>query len=859
MGEGRCATASRRAHQLVVIAKFAFTTATDHVVDESVKKPRTVGMSWSLRTLGNELRHAWRRLRHEPLFVFGTVVALGGGLGATALMLGIIGTLFLRAPGGLIDSGRLTRLFVVTQDPVAGRSVSATTSFPVFADQSEAKSAFVSVAAYALAMEQIGQGSAATPGRVGYVTSQYFEVLGVKPILGRLVSQQENAATTPSLAVISEGFWRRSLGGDPKIIGSELRVSGRLYTVTAVTPRDFSGAEATPVDAWLPLDTYSRPSYTSPHWATDRTSFWVSIVARLRAGVSRPLASAIGTKLMRQRGGGSLSTDTLSSVIAASIIPGQDPDRPAQLRVALWLGGVSGLLLLMAYANVAALLILRAMRQGQDFAVRIALGATRRLLGRQVLAEMLVLAALSGAVALLIVLSGTPLIEHLLLPKFAWPTLGTNDPIGIATFGAAICLSVPMCIVVLRTGYRNPARALRSSPVAGSPISTRASTVLIALETGVCTILLFGGLLFALSLHRVMGLDLGVDLQHTLFLSFDVSGQGLQPTEVQQLYGEMLTSVRAVQGVDHAALAESNPYAFGRAMGPYTDQKSFSELWRNREPPYVVAVGADFFASVGTQSLRGRDFKDSDRFGNEPVAVVNAPLARLLWGDEDPVGKCLRLEDGKCAAVIGVQTGVWKFSILQRNKLALFVSLAQDTSVLPGGVLVHTRGNVATLAKPLRSIAARIAPQLPVDITFLRDIAGREYRPWQLGAAMFAVYGLLSVVIATVGLYSLIGYATLKRRHEIGLRVALGAQHRAVYFAVAGRNLLAALGGAFGGALVAVAASRWTAGLLFETSSRDPALLGVTVMFLVVVSMVASFAPIARELRRSPASILKAT
>lgn len=816
-------------------------------------------MSWSLRTLGDELRLAGRRLRREPLFVFGTVVALGGGLGATALMLGILGTLLLRAPAGLTDSDGLARLFIVTQDPVGGRTVSATTSFPVFADESEARSAFAGVAAYALSMEQIGQGSAATPGRVGYVTRRYFDVLGVKPILGRFANQHDEAASASSLAVISEGYWRRSLGGDPKIIGSELRVAGRIYTVTGVTPRDFSGAEATRIDVWLPLDTYSRPSYTNPHWATDRSSLWLSIVTRLRAGVSRSVASAIGTRLLRQRVAGSRSPDTLSSVIAASIIPGQDPDRPPQVRVALWLGGVSGLLLLMAYANVTALLLLRAMRQGRDFAVRIALGATRRLLGRQVLAEMLVLAALSGAAALLLVLGGTPLVEHLLLPKFAWPNFATNDPIGWAAFGAAVCLSLPMCIVVLRAGYRSPAAALRTSPAGGSPMSTRASTMLIAFETGVCSILLFGGLLFALSLHRVMGLDLGVDLQHTLFLSFDVSSQHLQPAELQQLYGETLTSVRAVQGIDHAALVEDNPYAFGRAIGPYTDQKSFSELWRNREPPYVVAVGADFFASAGTRSLRGRDFKDSDRFGSQPVAVVNAPLARLLWGDEDPIGKCLRLEDGKCAAVIGVQTGVWKFSILQRNKLALFISLAQDTSVLPGGVLVHASGNMATMANRLRSVAATIAPQLPVDVTFLRDMAGREYRPWQLGAAMFAVFGLLSVVIATVGLYSLIGYATVTRRHEIGVRVALGAQRRAVYFTVAGRNLVAALGGAVGGALVVVAAGRWTAGLFFETSSRDPALLGATITFLVVVSVLASFSPVARELRRPPTSILKAT
>lgn len=806
------------------------------------------------------LRVAFKRLAAEPLVIAGVVATLAIGVAATALMFGLLDTLLLRPPPHLAEPNQVVRLFFAKNDPLLGRSIAPVSNYPTFAELRETRAPFSGVAAYALARSEIGQGTQAARGTVAFVSGEYFSLLGTRPEFGRFFGGAHDTESRPSdVAVLSDGFWRRQFGGDINVIGRPVPIGERSYTVIGVAPRLFTGVELQPVDAWVPLDDQSRPASAGLHWKEDRQSLWLSIVARLRSGVSRSSAGELATVALRRRNAETQSPDSLVEVLAASTVPGKSPSRPGAVRVALWLGGVAVLLLLLASANATALLFARALRRRRDIAIRIALGARTTDIAQTILIDAALLASLTVLSAFGLVWCTTRLVQRLLLPGIVWPDYVLAPRIGLATIGITLAAALIASYLPMRRVLRSDlSNAIGNGGNAGGVRPSRANLTLLSLQSALCTLLLFGAMLFARSLHRVETLDLGVDVDHTLMLSFDNSRQAMTEAGMEQSYGRMLATVSRIRQVDRAALAEASPYRFGRAMAPSTDEKTVEELWTGREVPYIVAVGSGFFAAVGARSLRGRDFRASDRFGAEPVIIINDPLARILWPGQDPVGKRLRLDDGTYATVVGVLKGVWKFSVLERNQLALYIPLAQDTARGPGALFLHVTGDPSGVRHQLRQAAAAVAPELPPPrIELMRDVADPEFRPWRLGATMLTSFGLFALVIATVGLYSLVSFASTNRRHEIGVRVALGAPRYRVFAVVVRSNLWAVACGILLGCLAAMYAARWTADLLYKTSPRDPALLVATAASLVVTSVLASVIPVLRETRRSPASVLR--
>ncbi|OYV71534.1 MAG: hypothetical protein B7Z72_06735, partial [Gemmatimonadetes bacterium 21-71-4] len=513
------------------------------------------------------------------------------------------------------------------------------------------------------------------------------------------------------------------------------------------------------------------------------------------------------------------------SVVVSPPTIGQSPFAPREVRVALWIGAVALLLTLLAGANAGALILARSLGDRGDFAIRVALGARTADLVRRMMAEAILLALAAGTLALIIGTVGRPVLERTLLPAYRWPT-GLPD---LKTGVGVACLALALSIVVQYFASRRPMRedvaaALRTTGLSGRE-AMKAQFMMLGFESAVTTVLVFGAIVFASSLRRVEGLDIGVDLDHTMVVTF--AGQEDVPKRtVAAVYQEAARRLRMLHGVDRVALAEANPYMAGRAIGPYTMQEGWQELWGHREAAYVTSVGPQFFTTVGASHLQGRDFDNGDRLGSERVAIIDQPLAQYLWPGRNAIGRTFYFDDGVTATVIGVLKSVWKFRILDRHQMMVYFPLAQDTVHTAGALFAHFEGDSARIRRATFSALYELGAGLGLpDIRLMRGEADPTYRPWQLGATMFTLFGVIAVLVATAGMYSLVTYAALRRRKEIAIRAAVGADLRHIVTLVAGRDFLAVIAGAAVGGTVAAVAAKLAGPILYQTSPTDPRIL----------------------------------
>jgi putative ABC transport system permease protein len=829
--------------------------------------------SW-LAEFVQDVRYAARQLRRAPGASALIIATLAIGIGANVTMVGTIDRLLLRAPDDVRDPDRVARLVLLTPDAHGGRSVGELANYPMLLDLEREAPAFAAVSAVARTRLSLGTGAEAVPVRASLVSASYFSLLGVRPAFGRFFSPDDGYPATataggPPLAVLAHGFWQRQFGGAPNVLGQSIRLGRSAYTIVGVAPRGFRGSEADAPDVWLPITVAAEQEGTRVFLA-DRGSVWLSIIGRLAAGASRSTAETQATAVWHSAAATLGSTDVSGRVVAAPVVRGRGPEAPREVKVALWLGGVSALVLVIACANVANLLLGRAFVRRREIAVRLALGAGRGRLARQMLAEALVLAGVSAMAALYLAVVCSGLLQHL----FASDLVGGRVlDLRLLGFTALVALGTAVIIAMAPLGQgASPdlADALRAGTSAGGGRSSRVRMALVGTQAMLCMVLLIGAGLFAQSLRRVKSLDLGVDLDHTVMAWFDLNGLAVSRSAIDTTYATMIERVRAVPGVVRVALAESDPYSGGRAVAAYPPGRDPDEFWHEgvAEIPLESVVDSGFFRTVGATSLRGRDFASTDRRGAPRVAIVNEPLARILWPGEEALGKCVLLparagdRGGECATVVGVLGGFWRRSILNRESLVVYIPLAQRTTTRglgrPRSMVVRVSGDPSSVVPAIRSAIQSAHPDLPaVSVTTLRERAAAEMRPWRLGAGMFSLFGGVALIIAVVGLYGVVSFMAAQRATEIAVRIALGARPRDVLAVIGKDGLGAVLAGLLVGTVLALVVRRWVGSLLFETSPTDPAIIAAVGALLLSVAVAATLVPTVRALRRNPATVLR--
>ena len=561
------------------------------------------------------------------------------------------------------------------------------------------------------------------------------------------------------------------------------------------------------------------------------------------------------------------------SVEFSSIVPGKSirsyglGARSAEVRVSQLLGGVSIIVLLIACANVANLLLVRASGRRREIAIRLALGVTRGRLVRQLVVEGLVLSVLGGLGALLCAQWSSGFIRTLLLGDTAWSGSPVDSRMlaftAIAAIGTGMLTSL---LPALQASRPELTSALKAGVREGGGTRTFTRSLLIAGQAAMALILLAGAGLFVRSLQNVMNTPLGIDIDRVLAAGVQHASVGMSNAEAREVFRQATARATEIPGITAAATSVGLSFGMGWGTSLHVPGR---EQPKERNNPSQYAVTPDYFKVLGIRLLEGRLFTESDRAGTELVTVINETAARTFWPGLNPIGQCVRIgaDTMPCTTVIGIVTDARRQELVESPVTMIFRPLDQldpavyDRSVTFFGFsfIARTTRKPATLAEPLRRLIQSVNPNLPyAEVRPLAHRLGRQTRSWTLGATMFTIFGALSLLVAAIGLYSVVAFTVAQRQHEFGVRVALGASGGNLLRLTVVRGVLPVAAGVGVGLSVALAASRVLEGMLYETSPRDPIIYAGAGITLLAVTVVASLLPARRAAKADPMLALRA-
>jgi predicted permease len=842
-----------------------------------------------LDALWYDAHYALRGFRRRPGFTAVIVATLALGIGANTTMFGLLDRLLLEAPGHIADPDRVV-LFNIrwpgldgaqTSQPYAMRTVLAQ-QVSDFADVAAATPTAVVHRTY----YPVGRGPTATRVAGALVDANYFSLLGVQPALGRFfLPDEETVARPQKLAVLGYGYWQRQYAGRRDVIGQTIDVGVSRYTIVGVTPAGFTGTEMRDVDVWLPIVAADGLRFdNSPDWTTSGGSQWLLILARLKPGARVERAEAQATVAFRNWERHRIATSRFSSpaalarvdsefAVLGSIIPGKSPWKwglsgsDSDVNISKLLGAVSLMVLLIACANVANLLLVRALGRRREIAVRLALGVSRRRLIEQLVTEGMLLAVMGAIGALIVTALATPLVRTWLIGEGAWSGGTINARVLAFNAGVALVTGIVTALVpALQTSRPDLTSALKSGSREGAIHRSRTRTGLLIMQAALAIVLLAGAGMFIRSLQKVAALDLGVEVDHVLVGQINHSVAGLSNEEAHRLYDQFAERTRTLPGVTASAVSVGLP--FNLSWGARVSIPG-RELPQKMQQTYQYAITPDYFKVMGIRLRSGRAFTTSDREGTAPVAIVNETMARRLWPNQSPIGACVRVggDTMPCATVVGVVTNTRRQDLVEDAISQVYRPLDQLSPAITGNtvsffgytLVVRTSGDAANFAEPVRQTIQSVGASVPyANVQTIRSLLGRHTRAWELGARVFSAFGALALLLAAIGLFSVVAFTIGQRTHEFGVRAALGAQRGDLLRLGLVRGLAPAAAGVVIGVLVALAAGRFVASLLFDVSPRDPMVLSLASGLLLVASIAAALVPAMRASRVDPTVALRA-
>lgn len=821
---------------------------------------------WS--AFAQDLRYALRGLRLKPGFAASVIITLGLGLGANATMFGIVDRLLFRPPSMLIAPDRTGRVFV----PRSYRGKEDLNSFigyRRFLDLKQNTTSFDAMTPFYINSRAIGRGDATRTMNVAASDPDLWRMFDVKPVLGRFYGEDDNQPTDPHhVVVLSYGYWQTQYGGRKDALGDQIEIGALKCTVIGVAPEGFTGFSNTSVIGFIPTasaaSTMSGPK--DPWYATYHMS-WFESYARRKPNVSATAANADLSRahqLSYQKQVDAEPKESTPIALAkprgfvASVLPGRGPDPSSESKVASWLAGVAFVVLLIACANVANLLLARALKRRREIAVRIALGVSRGRLFMQLITESLLLAVFGGVAGLAIAQWGGAIMRRALLDA---------DTVAISAFGdrrlvlfvvvlAAAAGLLTGLVPALQTGRSDIAATLKAGAREGTVHRSPLRVGLLVAQAALSVILLIGAGLFVRSLVNVKNIRLGYDADRLLWVDMNWRGMKVDSLQKMALNRQMMDRVKALPGIDNASRALTVP--FNRTWSLSLFVPGIDSVDKLGE--FTMQAGSpELFATMGTRIIRGRGLTSADRADAPRVVVINEAMAKKIWPGQDALGKTMRInsDTNPVTTVVGIAEDVRRGNL---NEAEPHYYLPIDQFRFnDDGLFIRTKTDAADYSESVRRTLQTMMPGISyVTVTPMTKIMEYKTRSWTLGATMFAVFGLLALVLAAIGLYSVIAYNVAQRVHEMGVRVALGAQARDVVRLIVREGLGIVIPGVALGAIIALFASRWLAPLLFDVSPKDPAVVSAVLATLVVVAIAASWIPATRAARVDPNEALRA-
>ena len=833
-----------------------------------------------MTSLFQDLRYAFRWLARNPGFTAVAVLTLALGIGTVTTIFSILDAAVLR-PLPYKDPDSLMSVSITHREGNAAPDRFPWSS-PKFDSFRRHATSFEKTAAWSdLDLNLTG---VAEPERLSaeIVSASYFPVLGVDATLGRTFTAEEDAKGGPPAALLSWGLWQRRFGGDPQILGKTIQINRHPLTIVGVMPQRFDGLTGN-ADLWVPMSTAGAFLY--PEILEEAGNHWHNVVARRKAGVTDAAVRA-EMPLLGQQVAAENPMEESPAIWGAAAAPLNDLRvDPALRRSVLILFGAVTFVLLIACANVAALLLARAAVRGREVAIRVAIGAGRRRIVRQLLTESVVLSVAGGIAGVLLSLWGVESLSH--LEKMS----GVGDPSFLFRFHAieldgrvlafALAVSVATGLIfglapALHASRSDLADALKeggSGALAGAGGGRRRLSVrglLVPIQVALALVLLVGAGLMARSLARLSRYGGGFRGDHVLTMSFDPSGVTDDTPEKRILFRRSLVErVSALPGVETAATGRTSPLHSRNmvAVVRQVDERKIESKGRFTGESGAVEIGLhdvapDYFRTLSIPIVKGRAFTPEDREGSPKVVVISESTAKKLWPGQDPIGHRIAATsfyfgDDKTAEVVGVAGDVLYGRPGDRQILDLYYSTYQ--AGLPWATLfVKTKGNPAAMAPAVRREIKTLAPNVPViDIATMEQRSARAFSRERFGAGLLGLLAGIALFLAAVGIYGLVAETVAARTREIGVRMALGAAPGDIVRRVLQRSLALAATGLLAGLLVALALSRLLASLLFGVGATDPATyIGVSGLLL-LVSAVASWIPARRATRVDPVSALR--
>ncbi|MDQ6827534.1 MAG: ADOP family duplicated permease [Gemmatimonadota bacterium] len=862
----------------ITVAEFGDVEATRHrlhEIGERVNRRRE--RRWWWHQLVADLRYALRALRRTPGFSAAVIATLALGIGANAAIFSTVDRLLLRPPPLLRHPARMHRVYLAFPTPDgAGELFMDLVPFGRFQDLVGGTRSFARAALASAGSFVVGTGGDARELPVGVVSSSFFGFFDAPPALGRYFSAREDAPPTGApVAVLSWATWQGRYLGRLDVLGTSLQIGPTAYTIIGVAPRSFVGLwpEQPPV-AYVPLSVVAAADAeprSGETWWTTRTQAFASMLVERLPVVSAAAADTELTNALRrsveEEAGGKLAHQPYA--VAASILEERGPNQSSMARVAALVGGMALLVLLIAAANVTNLLLARALRRRREIAIRLALGAGRGRLLSLLLVESVLLALLGGIAGLLLAQWGGATLRAAFLPTAASAPV-VSDPrtvvfVGIAALFAGLLTGLAAAWQARRVDL---AHDLRAGVREGSRQRTPARAMLLVLQGALSVTLLVGAGLFVRSLTNARHLRLGFDVDPVLTVALRTRDVRLDSAQAVLLRDRLLATARSLPGVDRAALAIDLPLDGALWIGDLDVPAAAPDTRRRFHEIYRTAVSPDYFATIGTRILRGRAMDVGDVAGAPEVVVVSRSLAAMLWPGRDALGQCMKIGDRKrsrrataapCAAVVGIADDVKVTSLSDDSEFYYYLPVAQVGRPQQTELVVRTHGDASQQAEAIRRALQKEMPGASfVLIRPFTELVGEQMQSWRLGTTMFVAFGLLALTLAAVGSYAVVSYDAEQRAHEVGIRIALGAEPGDVVSLVVRRGALLGGAGVALGAVLTFAAAGRLAPLLFGVSPRDPLVYAAVAATMLGVATLASLIPALRAARADPVVALRA-
>ncbi len=830
-----------------------------------------------------DLRYGIRMLFNAPLFTAVAVLSLALGIGANTAIFSLVNAALLeklpvRNPEELVllhwVSGMKFPMDSLNGNlnMEGGQSRSTSLSYPAFERVRDHNEVFTDTFAFT-ELERLNvsiDGQAELSGGQ-IVSGGYFSGLGISGALGRMISAEDDRPDAEAVAVISFGYWQRRFGRDPSAMGKVMYINGSPFTIIGVMPQEFSGT----------LQVGSAPEITVPMSAQplviegedllkDAGNWWLQVMGRLKAGVSADEARASLDRLFQQSVAESISVSKSKEekdparLEVASGSKGLFETRGSLVEPLLIMMVVVGLVLAIACANIANLLLARAAQRQKEIAVRMALGASRLRLIRQLLTESLMLALAGGGLGLVLAYWSKGFLPTLLPTDTVSLNLDLSPDIPVLVFTAGVSILTGLLFGLapaLRATRVDLMPSLKDNARSVSRARSRLSKILLVAQVAVSLLLLIGAGLFVRTLQNLEKVELGFNKENLLLFKVDPTLNGYKPAQIASLYEQMADRIEAIPGVQAVTLS-SHTLISNSASITKVSTSAFTPTSDDKKYVYRQKVRENFLETLGIPLLMGRNLTSRDDEQAQKVVIVNEAFAREYFPGENPIGKHFSLEGrgkGIDVEIVGMARDAKYASLRDEPPATVYEPYLQSLSSLRRvSFEVRTAGDPINIASAVRDAAREVDSSVPVfDLKTQSEQVDEHLSQERLFARLSGFFGLLALALASIGLYGLFSYSVARRTHEIGIRLALGARPEQVLWLVMKEILVIVFTGVAIGLPAAIASTQVITSMLFGLSATDPVTILIAVLFLMSVSALAGYLPARRASRVGPMVALK--